>query len=119
MTHEEVLAVLRPGGPVVDDLVKLLARLASQGQVGPTNAETTTPVSGAVTVAPPIGQELERLFLMTPVTDDEKETADEVIRKLLDQGWYVFGDRTPGRKRLKAGDHLCFYRTGTGVVAEA
>lgn len=52
MMHEEVVAVLRPGGPVVDDLVKLLARVASQGQVGPTDADTTTPVSGSAPSAP-------------------------------------------------------------------
>jgi hypothetical protein len=42
-----------------------------------------------------------------------------VIQLLLGSGWYVFGDRTPGRKELKPGDRLCFYETGTGIVATA
>ena len=56
---------------------------------------------------------------MTPVSDDEFATAESTIRTLLDAGWYVFGDRTPGRKSLKTGDRLCFYQSGVGVVAEA
>jgi hypothetical protein len=37
----------------------------------------------------------------------------------LDQNVYVFGDRTPGRKSLKAGDRISFYQTQAGVVVEA
>jgi hypothetical protein len=61
----------------------------------------------------------DRLYLLTAVASDEVESAQEVITKLLQAGWYVFGERTPGRKRLKLGDRLCFYETGVGVVAEA
>lgn len=32
---------------------------------------------------------------------------------------YAFGDNTPGRKRIKPGDWICFYANGKGVVAHA
>jgi hypothetical protein len=59
------------------------------------------------------------LYLLTAVSDDEAASAQDTIRRLLDNCWYVFGDRTPGRKDLKPGDHICFYEAGVGVVAEA
>ena len=57
--------------------------------------------------------------LITPVADDPESSAQETIERLLGAGWYVFGDKTAGRARLKPGDRLCFYRSGVGVVAEA
>jgi hypothetical protein len=56
---------------------------------------------------------------MTPVSDDADGTARETIQRLVAAGWYVFGDRTPGRNKLKPGDRLCFYESGVGVIAEA
>jgi hypothetical protein len=44
---------------------------------------------------------------MTPVVDEADAPAEATIRSLLDQKVYVFGDRTPGRKSLKAGDRIC------------
>ncbi len=61
----------------------------------------------------------ERLHLLTPVSDDEGVSAKDTISNLLRSGWYVFGDRTPGRKLLKPGDRICFYQSSVGVVAEA
>jgi hypothetical protein len=122
VTHEEVLAILQPGSPVVDRTVKVIARVASQDTVisqpgeiiespppMPPPSPPTSPQSGIGT----------QLLLMTPVSDDEDASADDTIRTILKEGWYVFGDRTPGRKRLGVGDRLCFYRSGGGVVAEA
>lgn len=61
----------------------------------------------------------ERVYLLTPVSDDEELTAEAIIRQLLDSGYYVFGERTAGRNDLKPGDRICFYQSGVGVVAEA
>jgi hypothetical protein len=60
-----------------------------------------------------------RIYLLTPVSDEEDVPARDTIFRLLDAGWYVFGNRTSGRKLLKPGDRICFYQSGLGVVAEA
>lgn len=121
VAHEEVLAVLRPGGPLVDDMARLLARVASQ-------RDDTAPEPGITATAPPTAAPATTgaapataplLYLMTPVADEPDAPAEQVIRSLLDQKVYVFGDRTPGRKSLKSGDRICFYQTQVGVVAEA
>jgi hypothetical protein len=60
------------------------------------------------------------MHILTPVSDIEKITAEQTLRSLLDQGCYVFSSRTGVLLRnMSAGDRICFYRTGTGVVAEA
>jgi hypothetical protein len=56
---------------------------------------------------------------MAPVRDEPEMSAEATIRGLAEAGWYVFGESTPGRKRLKPGDRICFYESGVGVVAEA
>jgi hypothetical protein len=123
VTHEEVLSLLRPGGPVVDDIVKLITRVVSQRGAVADDGKTVAAEPVAPTPlqeATPRPQTVEsRLFLVTPVADDEEASAERTIRSLLDQGWYVFGDRTPGRKKLKVDDRICFYESGVGVVAEA
>ena len=62
---------------------------------------------------------MDGMCLLTPVKADYGKSAEEIIRSLLDQGWYVFGDRSAGRKRLGPGDMICFYEGKKGVVAEA
>ena len=59
------------------------------------------------------------LYLMTPVKDEPDATVEETLHSLLDQGVYVFGDRTAGRAALREGDRICFYSSGVGVVAHA
>ena len=57
---------------------------------------------------------------LTPVRSDEEGTAVDTILRLVGQkGIYAFGDKTPGRKRMKPGDAICFYATGFGVVGHA
>jgi hypothetical protein len=117
LTSEEAVALLRPVGVLVDDTVRLIARVASQA-----TAEAEEKPGGTSPGETTERREEEpgaRVWLMTPVSDDEEGGADDSIRTLLDRGWYVFGDRTPGRKNLKPGDRLCFYHSGVGVVAEA
>jgi hypothetical protein len=89
VSHEDILAVLRPAGTTVDPVVDLMARLVAQRQV---EEETTKNVE--IT-------EVERQYWLTPVKSDEEQTADECIQSLV------------------AGDYICFYSTGKGVVAHA
>jgi hypothetical protein len=53
------------------------------------------------------------------VRDDEEATAEETIRSLLDQGWYVLGPHAPYRRQIGRGTRVCLYVKGRGVVAEA
>jgi hypothetical protein len=57
--------------------------------------------------------------LLQRVQDATGVTARETLESLLGQNVYVFGDRTPGRNRIKAGDRICFYWSSVGVVADA
>lgn len=59
-------------------------------------------------------------YWLTPVKDDDVQSADECVRSLVvENGIYAFGENTPGRKRIKAGDLICFYATGRGVIGHA
>jgi hypothetical protein len=105
VSHEDILAVIRPSGPVVNQVVDLMARLVAQRQVQ--EEEEITEV-------------VERSYWLTPVKSDEEETADECIQCLVgEEKIYAFGERTPGRRHIKPGDYICFYSAGKGVVAHA
>lgn len=109
VSHEDILAVLRPSTPTIDSVVDLMVRLAAQREAEkPT--EETPPTLEAV-------QEEGSACWLTPVKGDEEQTADEVVETLVGQEKiYAFGERTPGRRHLKPGDWLCFYATGKGVI---
>ncbi len=112
VSHEDILAVLRPSGPTLDPIVDLMARLVAEPK-----AEELTAEEPAVLETPTEGQVA---YWLTPVRSDEEETGEQVINTLVGQERiYAFGERTPGRKRLKPGDWICFYATGGGVVAHA
>jgi hypothetical protein len=61
---------------------------------------------------------------ITSIGDDKflgfesTDSAQRRLKTLLDLGWYLFAENTPGRKRMKPGDRLCFYLKRVGVVAE-
>jgi hypothetical protein len=116
VTHKDVLAVLRPAGPSIDDMARLFGRVTSQRDPTAPESEAVTPEVG---VRPDVSRAEATLYVMTPVSDDTDVSAGKTIRSLLDQKVYVFGDRTPGRKNIKAGDRVCFYQSQVGVVAEA
>jgi len=59
------------------------------------------------------------IFLVTAIKGDRQTSAMMKLKSLLDEGWYVFRGGTPGRKHLQAGDGICFYEAGVGVIAEA
>ncbi len=112
MTHEDMLAVLRPSGPTIDPVVDLMT-----GLVAEPGAEKL-PEEAVSHLEPPPAT--EPVYWLTPVKADEKQTAEEVIEGLVGQEKiYAVGERTPGRKHLKPGDWICFYATGNGVVAHA
>lgn len=110
--HEDILAVMLPSGPSIDSVVDLMARLVAEPE-----AEESTDI---VQPLPELPTESEIFYWLTPVKSDKEETAEECIQNLVEKvGIYAFGERTPGRKRLKPEDWICFYATGKGVVAHA
>lgn len=117
VSHEDVLAVIRPSGPTIDPIVDLMARLVAE----PKDVNVMVEPVVEPEVAPPVIEaEEEVAYWLTPVKSDEEQTAEEVIQVLVgEKSFYAFGDRTPGRKHLKPGDWICFYATGNGVVAHA
>jgi hypothetical protein len=136
VSHSDILAVLRPSGPTIDAVVVLMTRLVAQRQtVEPTpgtvivQSQEEGRAEPAVLPSPLIPMSLPSqaprpvdgvTYWLTPVKSDEDETAEAVIQTLVGEaGIYAFGERTPGRKRMQPGDWLCFYATGTGVIAHA
>jgi hypothetical protein len=110
VSHEDLLAVLRPLGTTVDPIVDLMARLVAQRQE--VDKEENTDEEEI--------KEVERQYWLTPVKSVEEQTADECIQSLVgEEKIYAFGERTPGRRHLKPGDYICFYVTGKGVAAHA
>jgi hypothetical protein len=81
----------------------------------PGKAEPTAPAAEAAPVTSgPTG------YWLTPVASDDDATAEQVVESLVGkEGVYAFGERTPGRTKLKPGDRICFYASGTGVIAHA
>jgi hypothetical protein len=125
ITTEEAASLLWPGSVFVADNVQLLARLASQGELvaeaSTMSGEPATSTDEQRTTALPtvtVEPSDSTMYLITPVSDDTDVSAPNIIRGLLDSGWYVFGEHTSGRKDLKPGDHICFYQSTVGVVAE-
>lgn len=119
VSHDDVLALLRPSGPSVDAVVGLMARLVAQRPVALNVAvpETETPREPEVQVDV---AEPGTACWMTPVRAEGAASADDIIARLVGrEKIYAFGERTPGRKHLKPGDRICFYATGKGVVADA
>lgn len=113
-THKDFLEVIRPSSPRIDPIVQLMSRLLT----GPKPEEITGAEEEPAQPVAPIQKDV--VYWLTAVTDDEQQTAVEVIQSLVGQEHvYAFGDRTPGRKHIKPGDWICFYATGTGVVGHA
>ena len=107
VNHEDILSILKPSGPSIDPNVEIMIKLASQQGPIPEPPEPPGP-----------GDEIN--YWITPVRDEEEESAAETIQKLVGKHClYGFGERTPGRKMIKPGDKICFYETGNGIVADA
>lgn len=125
--HQDILSVLRPSGPTIDPLVDLMTRLAAERQV--TNGEegVIPPEPEEEATKPslngndhPVTPSQQNNFWLTPVRTDEEEAAEDLVQRLVGENRvYAFGDNTPGRKRIRAGDLIAFYASGKGVVAHA
>lgn len=112
VNHEDILSIIKPSGPSIDPNVEIMIKLAAQ-QGPPPDTDTDTEQQKQT-------QEGEINYWITPVRDEEDETASETIQKLVGNlKIYAFGERTPGRKLIKQGDKICFYETGNGIVAHA
>ena len=123
ISHDDVLALIRPSTPTIDPVVDLMSRL-----VAGSREESATPATGRAkeasepktSIARPKTEPVETVFWITPVKAMKDETTEETIEKLVGKEHiYAFGENTPGRKRVKPGDWICFYANGNGVVAHA
>jgi len=109
VNHEDVLAILRPSGPNLDQVVNLMARLVARPIEEP-------PIEEEHRVEP----EGQINYWLAPVKSVKGRTAEECVKILVDQEKiYAFGERTPGRKLLKPGDLICFYASGKGTIGHA
>jgi hypothetical protein len=134
LKHADILRVLQPSGPTIDWVVNLMTRMVSEH---PSDAETPTPEVKPIAISTPApttrrtrGRPKGTIhkpqatrgteYWITPVKDDKQDTAEEVVRKLVgESGIYAFGENTPGRKRLKKGDWICFHASARGIVGHA
>ncbi len=120
VSHEDILAVLWPSGPKVDNIVSLITRLVAQerGSQAQENAEAQ---EHGIEENPPVDEPSEAAtYWLTSVRADEKRSVEEIVQSLVGHDKvYGFGDKTPGRKRLKPGDWICFYAGPKGVIAHA
>lgn len=114
IAHKEILSMLKPSGPMIDPVVDLMAELVAIREAEKEEEEEEEKEPEKVAV------EGEVRYWITPTRPDEVQTAEECINTLVGQeGVYAFGERTPGRKKIKPGDWICFYATQNGVVAHA
>lgn len=109
ISPDEAVTLLRPGGVFVEDTVRLLTRIASRAETEeePEPSIVTPKEVVEILVTPEKASPSKKdsapannespLYLLTPVSNDEEATARETISGFLEAGWYVFGDRTPGR----------------------
>lgn len=122
VTHEDILTVLRPSGPKVDDVVSLMSRLVAGSGTTPsalTVLDTLTDDQVAQLETPDTTQSTTRYWL-TPVAANDSQTAEEVVKSLVgEEKIYAFGDKTKKRAPVMPGDWICFYAAQVGIVAHA
>ena len=110
--HEDILALLKPPGPKIDPTIRLIGSLTAE-EVSKEEEEAEPSPKEEI---PERGAQ----YWITPVRSEEEQSAEKVIETLVDkESIYAFGDRTPGRSRIRPGDWICFYASGNGVIAHA
>ena len=126
VSHQDILDILRPSGPRIDPVVKLIADLVAEPQQDTKSLSSMDPVTAPRTdeVQPTLSSDSvvpgEVTFWITSVKSTDDETAEECIKRLVgDQHCYAFSERAPGRRQMKAGDRIAFYATTKGVVVHA
>lgn len=113
VSHSDVLAVLKPSGPMIDPVVSLISELVALREAETLVEEDEAQPERPVTAG-------EGAYWITPTKADEVQTAEECISTLVGREHvYAFGERTPGRKHIKPGDWMCFYATQNGIVGHA
>lgn len=113
VTHPDVVTILWPSGPSVNSLVNIISTIIGQ-------AAEPEKVDDTVIQTPVRTTEEGQAFWLTPVSGDEQQSAEDCVQSLVGkEGIYAFGERTPGRNRIKEGDGIAFYSTGVGVIANA
>ncbi|MFC1874670.1 EVE domain-containing protein [Chloroflexota bacterium] len=113
ITHDDVLSILKPSGPSIDKYIDLMTRMVAQRQSEELTKEAIPEVREMET-------DETNTYWITPVKSDEDQTAEKVISSLVGVNKiYAIGERTPGRRIMKTGDHICFYATTKGIVAHA
>jgi hypothetical protein len=116
--HSDILEILRPTTPTLDPVADVLKRVAAQSisQTESEQAQLDTPPEPPPT--PPTSEGTS--FFLTPVQQEADCSVQEVVKRLVgDEGVYAFGENTAYRKQIKAGDWICFYGAGVGVIAHA
>lgn len=109
--HEDILALLKPLGPKIDPTISLIGSIVAEGKPRKEAEEEAREEPSL---------EKGAQYWITPVRDEEEQSAENVIETLVGkEGIYAFGDRTPGRSRIRPGDWICFYASGNGVTAHA
>jgi hypothetical protein len=129
VTHQDILDVLRPSGPRIDPVVDLMARMVAQSQdetlavskTPPDEAPQQSKTQPIQATKPNDNIKTDKdAFWLSPVRSEDDETAEECIEQLVGkEHYYAFGERTPGRRNMKEGDHIAFYANTKGVVAHA
>ncbi|MBN2378489.1 EVE domain-containing protein [candidate division WOR-3 bacterium] len=117
VSHDDILSVIKPSGPTIDPVVDLMGRLVAQEKAVGFEEETKVQEEQIIETKP---NEEQASYWVTPVKTVEERTAEDAIRILVGESKiYAFSERTPGRRHIKPGDWICFYATGTGVIAHA
>jgi hypothetical protein len=120
IAHEDVLALIRPSTPSIDPVIDLMSRLVAGSKQ---NSDASPAVTEGPTAVMSKAAKLESsgvAYWLTPVKAIADETAEDCIHRLVGkERIFAFGENTPGRKRIKPGDWICFYANGNGVVAHA
>jgi hypothetical protein len=128
--HESVLTLIKPSGPRLDETIKLMARMVaiekqSESDVGPAiveppvKPESKAPIKIEDVHGSSSAVEAPAQHFLVPVGEDGSESPTDVIKRVVGANVFAFGEHTPNKKNLKAGDWLCFYASGIGVAAHA
>jgi hypothetical protein len=63
---------------------------------------------------------MDTRYWLAPVGHTTGQAASEIIQSLVvGEKIYAFGEQMRSGRRLKAGDWICFYEKGNGIVAHA
>lgn len=66
-----------------------------------------------------IGKAFDVKYWITSIKQREEISVKDALNELLGSNIYVFADNTSGKDMIKPGDHICFYESEKGVIANA